>query len=398
MARNIPDVDIDIYDPKSLADPYENYRIFRDAAPIVRLPKYDLYLMSRFEDVRDALKNWPVFSSASGVAMNDVMNDAIAGGTLGSDDPVHARLRSIVGRPLAPSKLNELRTLISERAQGLIARLCEQGSFDAATDLAQFLPLTVVRELVGLPEDGANKQLTWAAANFNSLGPRGLDLTESALPILNDMVTYARECSPEMVKPGSWIAQLFEASDKGEIAYEQVGALMNDYLGPSLDTTIFATGNAISLFAKYPEQWKKLRENPNLIPNAINEAVRLESPIQGFSRKLTDDFELGDQQLHAGARVLVMYASGNRDERRWGNPEEFDIERKNADHLGFGHGVHTCLGANLARLEINALLTALIPRVERFEVHHSERVLNNILRGFKTLKVTAHPAKVMESA
>lgn len=393
MAKNIPDVDIDIYDPQALLEPYDNYRIFRDKAPIVRLPKYDLYLMSRFEDVKNALANWKVFSSAKGVAMNDTMNAAIAGGTLGSDDPIHARLRSIVGRPLAPSHLNELRGMIVERANALVERLCAQRDFDATKDLAEFLPLTVVRELVGLPEEGASKQLIWAAANFNSLGPRGVELTETALPIVEEMVTYAKACTPEMMKPGSWMAQLFAAADHDEIAYEQVGALMNDYLGPSLDTTIFATTGAISLFAQHPDQWDKLRRNPKLVPNAINEVVRLESPIQGFSRTLTEDFTVEDQTLHAGARVLVMYASGNRDERRWDDPEAFDIERKNADHLGFGHGVHSCLGANLARLEINALLTALLPRVERWEVHDSERVLNNILRGYTSLKVTAHPAR-----
>lgn len=398
VARNIPDVDIDIYAPDALAYPYDNYRIFRDTAPIVQLPKYGLYLMARFADVQAALKNWQVFSSASGVAMNDVMNDAIAGGTLGSDEPLHAKLRGIVGRPLTPANLGALRQRITEQADALVNQLCDQGSFDAATDLAQHLPLSIVSDLVGLPDDGRDKMLFWAAANFNSLGPRGLELTETALPILGEMVAYAQTCTPDRVKPGSWVAQLYAASDAGEISFAQVGALMNDYLGPSLDTTIFATSNAISLFAKYPDQWEKLRANPNKIPNAINEVVRLESPIQGFSRVPTGDFEIDGQVLEKGERVLVMFASGNRDERRWDDPEAFDIERRNADHLGFGHGIHTCLGANLARLEISALLAALIRRVERFEVHEAKLVSNNVLRGFETLKVTAHPARVATAA
>jgi len=393
MAFNIPDVDIDIYSAGALTDPYENYRIFRDTAPIVRLPKYDLYLMARFADVQAALKNNALFSSGSGVAMNDLMNQAIAGSTLHTDAPYHSTLRSIVSRPLTPARLTELRQGLYALAEALVEQLVAKGDFDAATELAPHLPVTVVSELIGLPEEGRERMLTWAGAVFNSLGPRGLELTESALPIVDEMVTYARGCTADRVKPGSWVAKLYEAAEAGELRFEQVGPVMGDYLGPSLDTTILATGSAIALFAEHPDQWDKLRANPSQIPNAVNEAIRLESPIQGFSRVLTDDFSVEDQRLHKGARVLVMYASGNRDERRWEDPERFDITRRANEQLGFGHGIHMCMGANLARMEISALLSALIPRVERFELHQAERISNNVLRGYKSLKVTAHVAK-----
>ena len=393
MAFNIPDVDIDIYSAEALADPYENYRIFRDTAPIVRLPKYDLYLMARFADVQAALKNNTLFASGDGVAMNDLMNKAIAGSTLHTDAPYHSTLRSIVSRPLTPARLTELRQGLYNLAEKLVERLVAKGDFDAASELAPHLPVTVVSELVGLPEEGRERMLTWAGAVFNSLGPRGLELTETALPIVDEMVTYARGCTADRVKPGSWVAKLYEAVEAGELRFEQVGPVMGDYLGPSLDTTILATGSTIALFAQNPDQWDKLRASPTLIPNAVNEAIRLESPIQGFSRVLTDDFSVEDQRLHKGARVLVMYASGNRDERRWEDPERFDITRRANEQLGFGHGIHMCMGANLARMEISALLSALIPRVERFELRDAERISNNVLRGYKSLKVTAHAAK-----
>jgi cytochrome P450 len=393
MAFNIPDVDIDIYSAEALAKPYENYRIFRDTAPIVRLPKYDLYLMARFADVQGALKNNTLFASGDGVAMNDLMNKAIAGSTLHTDAPYHSTLRSIVSRPLTPARLTELRQGLYDLAENLVERLVAKGDFDAAAELAPYLPVTVVSELVGLPEEGRERMLIWAGAVFNSLGPRGLELTETALPIVDEMVTYARGCTADRVKPGSWVAKLYEAVEAGELRPEQVGPVMGDYLGPSLDTTILATGSAIALFAQNPDQWDKLRANPTLIPNAVNEAIRVESPIQGFSRVLTDDFSVEDQRLHKGARVLVMYASGNRDERRWEDPERFDITRRANEQLGFGHGIHMCMGANLARMEISALLSALIRRVERFELHEAERISNNVLRGYKSLKLTAHAAR-----
>jgi len=334
-----------------------------------------------------------LFSSGSGVAMNDLMNQAIAGSTLHTDAPYHSTLRSIVSRPLTPARLTELRQRLYALAEALVEQLLAKGDFDAATELAPHLPVTVVSELIGLPEEGRERMLTWAGAVFNSLGPRGLELTESALPIVDEMVTYARGCTADRVKPGSWVAKLYEAAEAGELRFEQVGPVMGDYLGPSLDTTILATGSTIALFAEHPDQWDKLRANPSMIPNAVNEAIRLESPIQGFSRVLTDDFSVEDQRLHKGARVLVMYASGNRDERRWEDPERFDITRRANEQLGFGHGIHMCMGANLARMEISALLSALIPRVERFELHQAERISNNVLRGYKSLKLTAHGVK-----
>jgi len=392
MANNIPDVDIDPFTLEAIDHPFGNYRILRDTAPITRLPKYDMYVMSRFADVQAALKNNTLFSSGSGVALNDLMNKAIAGSTLYTDAPDHTHLRSVVSRPLTPARLTELRQRLFELADAQVDHLVEKKDFDAATDLAQYLPVTVVSELVGLPEEGRERMLIWSNAVFNSFGPRGLDLTETSIPIMEEMVTYARGCTYDRVKPGSWVAKLYEAAAAGELRPEQVGPVMGDYLGPSLDTTILATGSAIALFAQNPDQWTKLRENPSQIPNAINEAIRLEGPAQGFTRVLTDDFTLGDQSLNKGDRVLMLFASANRDERHWDDPERFDISRRANEQVGFGHGIHMCMGANLARMEMAALLTALVKRVERFELHEAVRLKNNVLRGYTSLKVTAHAA------
>lgn len=387
MFREPPHLDIDPYSFAALTDPYPNYRRVRDAAPVVYLPKYNVYALGRFSDVKNALNDWQAFSSARGVAMNDVMNAAIAGGTLGSDDPLHASLRRIVGRPLSPARLNTIRKVIFEEADALVDRLAQKGRFDAATELAQHLPLTIVSELVGLPEDGRSRMLIWAAANFNSLGPRGSPLTEEALPILTEMVNYAYACTRDRIKPGSWVDELYQASDRGEIPAEQVSALMNDYVGPSLDTTIFAISNLVYLFAKFPDQWKKLRENPSKIPNAINEAVRVESPAQSLSRVATRDVTIVGYVIPEGSRLSLMFASANRDERRWKEPDIFDIDRQSSDQLGFGHGIHTCLGANLARLEMMAILSAMVKRINRFSLIQAERRLNNVLRGFGRLDV-----------
>lgn len=177
----------------------------------------------------------------------------------------------------------------------------------------------------------------------------------------------------------------------GRITEAQCPQLFTAYLVPSLDTTISAIGNAIWLFGRYPEQWDKVRENPSLIPNAFKEVLRLESPIQGFSRKATSDYEVEGISIPAGSRVVVLFASANRDERKWRHPDIFDVTRNTSGHLGFGYGIHLCAGASLARLEGQAILSALAQRVERFELGKSTRKLNNVIRGLSSLAVTVHP-------
>jgi cytochrome P450 len=185
----------------------------------------------------------------------------------------------------------------------------------------------------------------------------------------------------------SWADRLLDHVDSGDIAIEEFSTLLRDYLGPSLDTTIFATSNLIWLFSLHPEQWDLVRADPELTRNAINEAVRLESPIRGFTRSVTVEHEVGGVRLPAGARVLLLYASANRDERKWEDPEAFNVQRRVVDQVGFGLGVHSCAGMHLARLEIECLVRALIPRVRRFEASQPVRAINNTLRGLASLPV-----------
>ena len=162
---------------------------------------------------------------------------------------------------------------------------------------------------------------------------------------------------------------------------------MIDYVTPSLDTTIYAVSNAVRLFAEHPEQWDLVRSDPTMIPHAINETLRLESPVQQFTRVVTEDHTLAGADLAAGSRVMLLYGSANRDERKYADPERFDISRKPSDHLAFGRGEHACIGMQLARLEMSALLQALSGRVSRFEIIDSVQLLSNALNGLQTLNV-----------
>ena len=166
--------------------------------------------------------------------------------------------------------------------------------------------------------------------------------------------------------------------------------LIVGYLAPSLDTTISAIGSAVWLLARYPAQWAALRSHPALVPNVFNETLRLESPLRAFSRVTTVTARAGDVDIPAGARVVVLYASANRDKRHFPHPDEFDITRPNAgEHLGFGWGVHGCAGQGLARMEAHALLTALAEQIDRIDLTApATAVLNNLINARASVPVT----------
>lgn len=387
-----PIYDVDLYSDEVLLDPYPHYKALRDLGAVVWLPRNDLHAVARFEDVRAALRNPAVFSSAQGVAANDHVNIISRGTTLASDAPLHDRLRAVIAAPLLPRALEEIAPAIRTEARRLVDELVARGQFDAVSDLAQHLPLTIVSKLVGLEDYGRGSMLRWAAATFNVLGSMNARAC-TALKDVQEMRAYlGGDEIRSRLRPGSWGDRIFAAADRGEVEPERCPVLMRDYLGPSLDTTIFATANLVLLFGRHPAQWDLVRSDPALIPNAINEALRLESPVRGFTRHLAADATIGALTIPRESRVLLLYGSANRDERKWQEPERFDVKRRANDHLGFGNGTHMCAGLHLARLEMTALLEVLVERVASFEIGEPVLALNNVLRGLASLPVRVKQA------
>ena len=379
--------DHDPYADAALLDPWPGYRKLRDGGPAVWLPQYEMFALSRYDSVRRALQDWESFPSRYGVMMNDRMNRVLRGNTLCSDGAHHDKLRDVLVRPLTPRALRAVRPEITAEAEDVVQKLVARGTFDAATELANHLPVTVVSSLIGLPEKGRERMLVWADEMFNCFGPIN-DRTNASFPVLDEMLGYAtNEAVPGKLKPGSWAAGIHDAVARGEVPAQACPAMMIDYLGPSLDTTIFAISNAVSLFANNPDQWDLVREDLRLLPSAINEVLRYDAPIQGFSRYVARDVDIHGVVLPAGSRAIMFYGAANRDERKYPDPDRFDVLRRPGDQLGFGAGPHACVGMNLARIEMVALFTALAKHVRRFTILEHEPVLNNVLRGFKTLRV-----------
>jgi cytochrome P450 len=185
---------------------------------------------------------------------------------------------------------------------------------------------------------------------------------------------------------GSLGHDVLTAADDGKLLHRECPPLMVDYVAPSLDTTISVISSALQLFATFPEQWEMVKDNLDLIPNAVSEVIRYESPVRAFARKALRQSIISGSTIPSGSRILVIYASANRDEREWERPHHFDVRRDATRQLGFGHGAHACAGQALARMETEAMLQALAQRVDRIELTSPPTwAVNNIIRRHEHL-------------
>jgi cytochrome P450 len=389
LAGRAPVSTLDPYTDQALLNPWPLYHELREMGPIVWLEKYGMFALTRYDVVVKALRDWEAFPSSFGVMMNDDMNQLLRGNTLCSDGDAHNQLRRVVIRPVTPVALKSLKEEVEREAAAVVGRLCAKGRFCATAELATYLPVTIVSNAIGLPEEGRERMMEWSIGLFNCFGPMN-ERARNAMPVLSEMMQYARtHAVPGKLKPGGWAEAIHHAAAAGEVPSEAVPVLMIDYMGPSLDTTIFGISSGVWLFANHPDQWDLVRNDPSLIPAAINEILRMEAPIQDFSRYVAHDYDLDGVSLQEGSRAIIFYGAANRDSRQFPHPDRFNVRRDNAGrHMAFGAGPHACLGMNLAKLEMQALFTALARKVTRFHIEAEERALNNILRGFSKLIVT----------
>lgn len=377
-----------IYSTDAIVDPYPHYTRMREMGPVVWLPRQRVYALPRYAESKAVLRDDTTFISGKGVALNPLINRLSRGTTLGSDGADHSRRRKLVAHRMLPRALRAISDSVDQQAASVVDAAVARGAVDGVADLACALPLAVVPDLVGWPVAQRDHLLPWGAATFDTLGPPNKHALR-AVPGTTHMLRFARDVvRRRRIIEGSLGHDVLVAADNGTISHADCSALMVDYIAPSLDTTISAIANALHLFAVHPEQWQLLRDDPSLVNCAINEVIRYESPLRAFSRKALHATEIAGTAIPAGARVLVMYASANRDEREWVDPNTFDIRRDAGRHLGFGNGAHACAGQGLARMETEAMLRALIERVRRIELTGTPAwAVNNIIRRHESLPI-----------
>ncbi|MFA4928853.1 MAG: cytochrome P450 [Patulibacter sp.] len=387
---DVPTVDGDLYGPSALEDSTELFTRIRDAGPVVWLPRHRMWAIGRFADVRAALRDDERFVSGDGVAANPIANRAGRLTTLSSDQEVHVRRRKVLMQSLGAKALGPIEGTLGAQAERIVDARLDGRPFDAVADLAAGLPVSVVADLVGVRVD-SDQLLGWAAGTFNALGPanrRTIATLRGSLGLLR----YTRGLSRDKVVPDSWASSVFDAADRGEISAAEARTMVIDFVAPSLDTTILATTHLLWLLARHPDRWQQIRDEPELIPAAVVEAVRLASPIRGFTRRVAQDTEIEGTRLRAGDRVALLFAAANLDPRQFPDPERFDLERPKGAHLGWGNGAHTCVGIHLAKLEMRALLGAMVPRVQAIHVETPKRLRNNTLQGISSMTATIERA------
>ncbi|MFK7886507.1 MAG: cytochrome P450 [Gammaproteobacteria bacterium] len=391
---NCPTLSVDPFADGFLEDPYPYHHDLREAGPVVWLEKYGVYALARYEHVCAGLEDWETFCSSRGVGLSDFSKEKPwrpPSIILEADPPLHTKTRRVLMRVLSKPALQHLAKDFRAASDGLIDRLVAQGDIDAVRDLAEAYPLSVFPDAIGLCKDGREHLLPYGNMAFNAFGPRNKLFEESFANAQPVVKWITRQCQREELASGGIGEKIYLAADDGAITYEEAGLLVRSLLTAGLDTTIFGIGAMLYCFARFEDQWQVLRETPALVRGAFEEALRFVSPVQTFMRTTTHSIDIDGVEIPEGEKVVLFLASANRDPRKWDEPDRFDISRKTLGHVGFGRGIHVCVGQMLARLEAQSVLSSMLERVQRIELTGDPQWrLNNTLHGLDQLPVTFH--------
>lgn len=384
--------DVDLFSEASLNDPYPDYKALRNTGPIAYMPRYDIWAVTRYDEVKRVLRDPDTFSSAHGIGMNTTLNDAWAGMAPTLDGHDHQPLRRVMVQTIGPKAGMKYREAIERSVHDIVEDVMARGEFDAVYHLAETVPTTIVLDLIGVNPDEQTRHdlLHWATDAYNCCGPDGT--FDHTLPNMAKLYEWAlTHYSRDSLRPGGIGQQTWAAADAGTITEQQAVEILAGYATAGLDTTAGAISGLLMLFAQHPDQWALVRENPDLVPSAVLEGARLESPAQWFTRVTTRDAQFDDVPVPAGTRLLHNYGAANRDERHYHDPDTFDVTRNPKDTLAFGFGVHLCTGRTLSDFQMHALFRELAQRVERFElVGPPVRHVNNLIRSLDTLPIRIH--------
>ena len=394
-SANLPVFDVDLFGMDFLTNPYPYHEKLRESGPVVWVPKYEIYALGRYDEVHSTLRNQEVFSSAAGGGLTNFnlekpwRKPSII---LEADPPLHTRTRGVLNQVLNRLAVEKLRGSFTIKAKALVEEVVEKREIDGVKDLAQVFPLDVFPDAVGLQKEGRENLLPYADMAFNAFGPKNALFEKSFEKSSNVIDWIMSQCKKEALTEDGLGARVFEIAAENDLTEEDAGMLVRSLLTAGLDTTIYGISNALFSFASFPDQWDLLQKDNSLLRNAFAEVVRYQSPVQTFFRTTSRETEVSGARIPENKKVLLFLASANRDPRKWENPEAFDITRNTTGHVGFGSGIHMCVGQMLARLEAELVMRELLERVERIELNGEPvRRYNNTLRGLESLPIILHP-------
>ena len=392
VPSGIPGLDVDPFAIEFFENPFPTHEALREAGPVVHLDKWNVYAVARYAEVHLVLNDPLTFCSSRGVGLSDFAKEKPwrpPSLILEADPPAHTRTRAVLSRVLSPAVMKQIRDGFAAAAEAKVDELLAKGSFDAIADLAEAYPLSVFPDAVGLKQEGREHLLPYAGVVFNAFGPPN-QLRQTAIERSQPHQAYVQEqCQRDNLAPGGFGACIHARVDAGDITAAEAPMLVRSLLSAGIDTTVNGIGAAIYCLARFPEEFARLRSDPSLARNAFEEAIRFESPVQTFFRTTTKDVEIGGCKVGVGEKILMFLGAANRDPRRWADPDRYDITRKTSGHVGFGSGIHMCVGQLVARLEGEVMLAALARKVAAIEITGPvKRRYNNTLRGLESLPIT----------
>jgi cytochrome P450 len=381
-----------VYDPFSEEmhrDPYPTYKWLRDHAPVYYNAERGLWAVSRHDDVIEVTRDWERFSNAEGADTDNLsLGIPAPGNFLDTDPPVHDELRAVVHKPFMPKVLQtRLEPFVRRTVNELLEGFGEHDEVDFAEDFAWAVSVRTTGELLGTPSEDASLLKRWGVDVTRRVGgvPEPPPAARAALVEIDG---YLREQlgARRRTPTGDLLSAIANASVSGEPIGDAAVGLATLVMIAGMETTASLITSALHLLWQHPDQRRWLADHPSAIPAAVEEVLRFESPVQHLSRVTTADVALHDIVIPRGSRVVVLYGSANRDERRYERADRFDIRRESMRNLAFGNGIHHCLGAPLARLEARVVLERVLSELPDYEVTGPiERFCSHMDRGLARL-------------
>jgi cholest-4-en-3-one 26-monooxygenase len=391
-----------LYDPATYAHgfPYAAFQELRDDEPVSHHdhPGWErgYWVVTRHSDVQRVSRDWTAFRNAPHPFLpNDgAMDDGSSSFLMISlDPPEHTKLRKIISSGFTPRRINDLADHVKARVDSVIDSVADRGECDLVKDIALWLPLHAIADLVGVPEEDRKQVFEWTELTFGfdpSVAP------EEQMNAATSMFAYADAmCAERRAHPRDDLMSVLLAADVDgdKLSDMQLSAFFMLLQNAGSETTrnLITTGTLALL--QRPDQLRRLRADLSLLPTAIEELLRHTTPVMSFTRTATRDTEIAEQAIEEGDHVLIVYASANRDERAFNRPDDIDVAREPNDHVAFGAGgPHFCLGSHLARLESKLMFEAILTRFEGLEATADPdslpRVHSNLIDGFAEMPVS----------
>lgn len=399
MARagHVVAADFDPFSPDVVRDPYPWYSALHAGPRVLHQERWDIWVLSRHTDVREALRDHKRLSSAEGVTYLRATLPMM----LTQDPPDHERLRRIVGREFAPRDIHRFRPAIERFVDEGLDAMQRQRSADIVEHIAMPVPIRVMAAILGVAEEDIPelRRLSDDLVEGFALAPdagatdidalANYDLSRITGAILGIHTYFSALIAERRAHPtDDLITKLMAPASEGTLSEQELLWFCLLLLVAGIETTTNLIGNMTIAFLDHPDQWDAVRSRRELVGSAVNEVLRYDAPIQGFFRTATGTYRIGDVDVPDGARVLLAFGAANRDPVQYGAPDSFDVSRDPTDHVAFGSGIHRCLGAGLAELEGCIVLEKLLERTDALELDGEiVRTTNPTLRGAKELRL-----------